>query len=165
MIAHLARRFFGSLSTRPPAARDEAWAREHLVPGESAIWARLSAPDRRHAIGVAREVIALVGPAAVTRPVVAAALLHDAGKLDSGLGTFARVGATVWSAARGREHAAAGDGRVARYLRHDAIGADALAAAGSDLLTVAWAREHHRPEREWTVPLDVGRALKAADDD
>ena len=96
---------------------------------------------------------------------VAAALLHDAGKLDSGLGTFARVGATVWAGARGRGRAAAGFGRVARYLRHDAIGAEMLRVAGSDPLTVAWAGEHHRPEREWSVPIEIGRALNAADDD
>ena len=40
-----------------------------------------------------------------------------------------------------------------------------LALAGSDPLTVAWAREHHLPEDEWTVPTAVGEALKAADDD
>lgn len=122
-------------------------------------------PDRRHAVDVAREVVARLGPDAVARPVVAAALLHDAGKVDSGLGTFARAGATVWAGALGRERAAAGAGRAARYLRHDTIGADMLHRSGADPLTVAWAREHHRPEREWSVPIVVGRALKAADDD
>jgi hypothetical protein len=56
-------------------------------------------------------------------------------------------------------------GRAGRYLCHDAIGADLLAAAGSDPLTVAWAREHHLPEDRWTVPAPVGAALKLADDD
>ena len=32
-------------------------------------------------------------------------------------------------------------------------------------LTVAWAREHHRPPDQWTVPAAVGAVLKAADDD
>lgn len=161
---HLARRFGGSLSTRPPAPADEAWARAQLVPGELLVWGRLSVADRRHAIGVARDVVRRLGPEA-TRPVLAAALLHDAGKLASGLGTFGRVGATLWAGAVGRDRAARGDGRVARYLRHDALGAAALEAAGSDPLTVAWAREHHRPATEWTVPPAVGAALKAADDD
>ena len=161
---HLARRFAGSLSPRPPGAIDEAWADRHLLAGESVIWFRLGNADRRHSVGVARDVVARLGPDA-TRPVVAAALLHDSGKLDSGLGTFARVGATLWAGLRGRERAASGSGRVARYLRHDELGARALAEAGSDPLTVAWAREHHRPEREWTLPVTVARALKAADDD
>jgi hypothetical protein len=56
-------------------------------------------------------------------------------------------------------------GRVGRYLCHDQIGADLLAAAGSDVLTVAWAREHHAPADRWTVGREVGSALKAADDD
>ena len=85
------------------------------------MWDRLSTPDRRHAVGVARDVVARLDGGA-TRPVVAAALLHDAGKLDSKLGTFARVGATLWAGAHGRERAATGAGRVARYLRHDTIG-------------------------------------------
>jgi len=37
--------------------------------------------------------------------------------------------------------------------------------AGSDPLTVTWAREHHLPADRWTVPAAVGAALKAADDD
>ena len=40
-----------------------------------------------------------------------------------------------------------------------------LGMAGSAPLTVAWAREHHLPPEEWTVPLEVGEVLKAADDD
>jgi hypothetical protein len=56
-------------------------------------------------------------------------------------------------------------GRVGRYLCHDEIGAGLLAAAGSDGLTVAWAREHHLAPERWTVPAEIARALKAADDD
>ena len=29
--------------------------------------------------------------------------------------------------------------------------------------SIAWAREHHLPETAWTVPVEVGRALRAAD--
>lgn len=156
-LAHLARRFFGSLSPRPPAARDEAWAQRHLLPGELAIWHRMDPADRRHAVGVARRVVAASGDDA-TRPVVAAALLHDCGKVVSGLGTFARVGATLWAGARGRERASAGQGRVARYLRHEPIGAALLAEAGSDPLTVALVAGS--PD----APEPLARALRAADD-
>jgi hypothetical protein len=161
---HLARRFAGSLSRRSPDPPDARWALAQLLPGEERVWTRLPAADQRHAIAVARRVEAAMGDRC-TRPVLAAALLHDCGKLASGLGTFRRVGATVWAGARGRERVAAGEGRVARYLRHDALGAEMLAAAGSDPLTVAWAAEHHLPPARWTVPPDVGRVLKAADDD
>jgi hypothetical protein len=56
-------------------------------------------------------------------------------------------------------------GRAGRYLCHDEIGSGMLDLAGSDGLTVAWAREHHLPPDRWTVPADIGAALKLADDD
>jgi predicted HD phosphohydrolase len=157
-------RFVTSLDPRGPADADEAWARRHLLVGEDALWVQLSGPDRRHAVGVARRVVAALGSRA-DRPVVAAALLHDVGKLDAGLGTFARVGATLVGQARGHERATSGGGRVARYLAHDRIGAELLEAAGSDPLTVAWARQHHLTSARWTVDPVIGAALKAADDD
>jgi hypothetical protein len=103
--------------------------------------------------------------------VLAAALLHDVGKVEARLGTYGRVVATVSAAVAGRDTAelwSRGRGftrRVGLYLRHPELGADLLALAGSDPLTVAWAREHHRPPDQWTVPVVVGQALKAADDD
>ena len=45
------------------------------------------------------------------------------------------------------------------------LGADLLGMAGSAPLTVAWAAEHHLPADQWTVPVHIGEALKAADDD
>ena len=161
---HLAGRFVGALDPRGPAADEESWATGHLGPGEADLWGRMSGPDRRHAVAVAGEVVARLGSAA-TRPVVAAALLHDVGKVEAGLGTLARVPATLVGLAAGRERAARGRGRVARYLRHDAIGAELLAAAGADPLTVAWAREHHLPAERWSVDPSLGAALKAADGD
>lgn len=158
---HLARRFVGSLQPRGPTPADAAWAESQLLPGEDALWVAMSGVDRRHAAGVARDVVARLG-AAATRPVVAAALLHDSGKAVSGLGTLARVPATLVGMTR--HHSAVG-GRFGDYLRHDALGADRLAAAGSDPLTVAWAREHHLPSSRWSVPPTIANALKAADDD
>ncbi|MGE0880031.1 MAG: hypothetical protein AB7L13_21620 [Acidimicrobiia bacterium] len=166
---HLARRFFESLDPRGPNGVDEAWALRHLNNGERALWATMSRVDRRHACGVARRVDTALD-AESDRAVLAAALLHDVGKVDSGLGTFGRVVATVWGRLVGRRRASIGRsnrlaGRVARYLRHDEIGGEHLLRAGSDVVTVAWAREHHRPRSEWTIPLHVGDALKAADGD
>lgn len=162
---HLVRRFLGSLSPGPLAAADDEWVRATLGPGERALWERMSLADRKHAAGVARLVSRQVGTD--DRAVLAAALLHDVGKVDAGLGTFGRVAATVIGRDRGwRWRDADGvRGRVGRYLHHDAIGASLLEAAGADPLTVAWAREHHRPERDWSVPVDVGRVLRDADDD
>lgn len=148
---HLVRRFLGSLRPGGPSAGDEAWVASVLRHGELELWRRMSAPDRRHAVGVARRVPRRLAPAA---------LLHDVGKIESGLGTFGRVLATLV----GFVHRP-GAGRIGRYLRHDAIGADLLARAGAGAMVVAWAREHHLPRERWTVPLADGDLLKAADDD
>jgi hypothetical protein len=163
---HLVRRFLGSLSTRPLDPADARWAHAQLLAGERELWDRMSRADRKHAAGVAREVARRLGDDA-TRPVLAAALLHDVGKVQSGLGTAGRVLATLvgrrragrWAGRRGLA------GRIERYRRHDELGADTLAAAGSDPVTVAWAREHHLPPSAWSVPPTIGRALRDADDD
>ena len=146
-LRHLSGRFFGSLKPGGPPAGDEAWVWTVLVPGERALWGRMSGADRRHAVGVARRV-----PAELAVP----ALLHDVGKVESGLGTFRRVVATV-AGPRTR--------RLAQYRDHPSIGARLLREAGSAELTVRWAAEHHLPSSRWTVPQDVGEILKAADDD
>lgn len=162
---HLVRRFIGSLSPVPLRAEDEAWALAQLGPGERQLWQRMPRADQKHAVGVARTVAERLG--APDRPVLAAALLHDIGKVDADLGTFGRVGATLVGRRRGAKWRDSPGlrGRVGRYLHHDGIGAALLEDAGADALTVAWAREHHRPERDWTVPGHVGRVLRDADDD
>jgi hypothetical protein len=169
--AHLTRRFFGSLRPGGPSPVDEAWAVGVLAPSEAVLWRRMSAPDRRHAVAVARAVTSVLGDHAV-RSVRAAALLHDVGKVEAGFGPLRRAAVTLAAMVVGREAAAARwstrggvIGRAGAYLRHDEIGAALLTEAGSDPLTVAWAREHHLPTARWTVPADIGAALKAADDD
>jgi len=168
--SHLIRRFFGSLRPGGPGQHAETWVEAQLLPGEVSLWRRMPGPDRRHAVGVAERVERALGNEA-TRPVLAAALLHDVGKTESGLRTYGRVVATVSAKVAGPDMASTWRKqrgfarRVGLYLHHDQIGGDLLELAGSDPLTVAWAREHHRPESAWTVPADVGAALKAADDD
>jgi hypothetical protein len=168
--AHLVRRFVGSLRPGGPPSTDEAWVRGLLLAGEHDLWRRMSGADRRHAVGVARRVERAMGHEA-TRPVLAAALLHDVGKIESGLGTYGRVIATLSAKAAGAEMATTWRRqrgfarRVGLYLHHDRLGGDLLELAGSDALTVAWTREHHRPEAEWTVDPAIGATLKAADDD
>lgn len=167
---HLARRFAGSLVPGGPRRRDDAWARAALLPGERALWEQMSGADRRHAVGVARRVRASLGERA-TRPVVAAALLHDVGKIESGFGPWRRAAASAAVAAAGYQRARAWRsqrgfrGRLGRYVCHDAIGAEMLQAAGSEELTVRWTRQHHLPPHRWTVSRSLGEALKAADDD
>jgi HD domain len=158
---HLARRFAGSLRRGGPAPADDAWATSHLLAGEMILWRDMSDADRRHAVGVARTAADALRTDA-TRPVVAAALLHDVGKVASDLGPYRRAMATLAGKARGRDRV---NGRFGQYLRHDVIGADLLAEAGSDGVTVAWAREHHLAASRWTIDPTVASALKMADDD
>lgn len=168
--AHLTRRFVGSLRPGGPGPAAEAWVAGILADAELRLWDRLSGPDRRHAHAVARRVEAALGPEA-TREVLAAALLHDIGKVDARLGTYGRVVATLSAAVAGRETAtdwSEGRGftrRVGLYLRHPELGGDLLELAGSDPLVVAWAREHHHPPERCSVPGAVAEALRAADDD
>jgi hypothetical protein len=159
--AHLAKRFFTSLWPGGPTAADDAWAVHYLGPGETLLWRRMPGFDRRHAVGVARRVCTSLGENA-TRPVVAAALLHDVGKIESGFGVWRRVLATLWIGVRGRDNVR---GRMALYATHPAIGAQLLRDAGADELTAAWAEEHHLPAARWTVPAELAAALKASDDD
>lgn len=167
---HLVRRFFGSLRPGGPSADDAAWVEEHLSPAELKLWGRMSNADRRHAVGVARRVVAAVGDG-VTDPVLAAALLHDVGKTAARLGTYGRVVATLSGKVAGHDMAMAWTEtrgftrRVGLYLEHPRLGADMLALAQSDPLVIAWTREHHLPEDAWTVPVEVGRVLHAADGD
>jgi len=167
---HLIGRFIGSLWPGPPKAADDDWARAQLVPGEVELWNRMCNQDRRHSVGVARDTIALLGGHA-ERPVIAAALLHDVGKVQSNLGTFHRVVATLSAGIAGRETAelwVRSSGitrRIGLYLTHPEIGGDLLEMAGSDPLTSTWAREHHKPEDQWTLPADITAALNEADND
>lgn len=167
---HLAWRFVSSFDPRAPSADDRVWVTTVLNADEQALWRQMSRADQRHACGVAHRVAGALGDTA-TDTVLAAALLHDVGKLDSGLGTFGRVVATLsgkvagtsmavhWSSASGFTR------RVGLYLRHAEIGADRLALAGSDALVVSWAREHHQPSEQWSLAMPIARALKEADGD
>jgi hypothetical protein len=167
---HLARRFVGSLRPGGPSRADRDWVRSTLSEREWGLWSRMSGPDRRHSAQVARDVERHLGHEA-TVPVLAAALLHDVGKIHSRLRTFGRVVATLTIAVVGRDevegwaHVGGLHRRIALYSRHPQIGGDDLELAGSDPLTVAWAREHHLPRERWTVPGPVAVVLDACDND
>lgn len=169
-IPHLTRRFFGSLRPGGPGPENERWVQSVLSGAEHHLWRQLSGPDRRHSVGVARAVKARLGERA-TQAVLAAALLHDVGKLRSGLRTPGRVLATVvagiggrerisqWSAQRGYRQ------RIGLYLGHPEIGAAMLRAVGSDPVVVQWAAQHHRPAADWTIDRQVAAVLNEVDDD
>ena len=158
-VVHLARRLFASLRPFEPSARDEALARGSLDEQALDLWLQQAPGDRRHSAAVAREVARAAGDEPVPEWVITAALLHDVGKVDTGLGVVGRVVAGVLKLVRvGRF-----PGRVGRYLRYPEVGAAMLADAGCDPRAVAWAAEHHRPARQRTAPARWADRLAAAD--
>ena len=113
-----------------------------MLTAEAELWRRMSVADRRHSIHVARRFEPM---GHWTREEMAGALLHDIGKLESDLGTWARVAATVVGPRTKR---------FRLYYDHETIGADMLTAAGSAPATIY-------------LLLGIGRAvpsLRAADD-
>ena len=175
---HRVGRFFGSIRPGGPRAADLAWVAGVLSETEHRWFQRMTNPDRRHSVAVARAVEAHLEEIRVEgapldesqrRAVLAAALLHDVGKAQAGLRTYGRVVATLSGAIGGTDFAEAWQDttgftrKVGLYLRYPAIGAEILTVAGSHPWVVAWAAEHHSPPDEWTVPVEVGEVLAAAD--
>ena len=170
MIGHYVRRFFTSLSRRPPIPEDEAWAESLVSAAEYALFARLSNTDRRHLVQGAR-LVAVELPAEADRVWVQAALLHDVGKFDADLGVFGRVGATVAAATVGDATVRGWAGRPGRrghlgtYQCHDDIGAAEIRAAGGPEEAAVWSEIHHHPDQfaDATIPPAILRVLDAAD--
>ncbi len=171
---HLTRRFFGALRPGGDSPADRAWVESVLEPPELALWTRQPGFDRRHSAEVARAVEAALagGPHAGDTRWPACALLHDIGKLASGLGVAARVLATLvgratdgavadWEEYRGLRR------RIALYLRHPELGADMIEVAGGRAEVAHWAGAHHNRARldPTLVPAPVVAALVAADND
>lgn len=118
---HLERRFLRALSDRPPSAEETSWAGGFLSPAERALWEQMQNQDKRHSLEVAHRLESfLPEPPAHA---IAAALMHDVGKIESRLGTFGRVAATCVGSPTKRFRA---------YHDHERIGADMLRAAASD---------------------------------
>ncbi|MEY3618971.1 MAG: hypothetical protein RL726_1669 [Actinomycetota bacterium] len=144
-LAHLVRRWWGSLSSSAPAPVDVDWAHANLLVGERFVFDAMSIHDRRHAISVARRFVGLRPDS--PRDDVAAALLHDVGKSRSDLSTTLRVLATVVGP-RTR--------RFRDYHDHEAIGLDMCRRAGSTERTLSLL--------DGRGESDVIDALRRADD-
>jgi len=140
---HLTQRWWGSLSTRPPAGDDLEWALGQLLPGERELWLRMEFADQRHSIEVARRFVRVADHP--TRDQIAGALLHDVGKIESGLGTTMRVVATLVGPRTER---------FRRYHHHETLGLALAESAGSSPDTLELLR--------WRGP--AVRALRLADD-
>ena len=135
-LAHLVRRWWTSVRATEPTSSDTAWVNGLLLEGEREIFRRMSVADRSHAITVARRFRAMLPDA--TREAMAAALLHDVGKVASNLGSTARVAATVLGP-RGE--------RFRRYHDHEALGIEMCRTAGSAKITLDLLEGHGSPRQ------------------
>lgn len=172
---HLARRFFGALWPGKPDPDDVAWVATVLNERELAVWARMPNHDRRHSIRVARDVEAMLANTEyASNPRWAeAALLHDIGKLDSDLGVFGRVLATLAGAAAGHDMAEPWSQkrgvtrRFGLYLLHPELGASRIRMCDGSREAALWAEAHQDPDLWPTtgLPQVVIDALATADDD
>ena len=91
MILHLVKRAVSSFSNATPEI-STAFS-SFLLPDELQLWSTMPGRDQRHSIQVLKRFLVLYPEA--TRAQGAAALLHDLGKVQSGLGWFRRIVATV----------------------------------------------------------------------
>ena len=133
---HLVRRFFTSLSTRPPETKDIAWVNEQLLESEFELWCRMKPHDQRHSIEVARRFCEL--HPTFSRDEVAAALLHDIGKVHNELGVMGRVVATIVGP-KGT--------KFQEYHNHEVIGLNLCREAGSSTETLRlldWSTQESR---------------------
>lgn len=172
---HLASRFFRALWPLSPCEADRQWVSGVLLPPELALWERFVPHDQRHTIGVARGVDELLTGTqyAGDSRWLAAALLHDVGKVEVGLSIPGRVVATlargVWSRERVSlwEQRRGMRGRIGRYAGHGHLGGVLIRAAGGREEVAIWAECHHIsiaadvPQ----IPAVVVKALIASDND
>ncbi len=161
---HLVRRFLTSVRPRPLTDEDRAFVATTLRPEEWSCWERLGPADRAESVATGRAAAAGLGPNA-DPAYIAAALLHDVGKADTGFGVVRRVGATVMATMAGPGRARAWPGALGGYVNHDELGSARLRAAGARTEAVSWAAAHHRREL-WPasgIPPEVCEILAVAD--
>lgn len=172
-LGHLVARFFGSLLPRRVRDADRTWARTLLTPAEQRVWDRLGRVDAVESLRVARRAERLLAATddAEDPRWLAAALAHDVGKRESGLGTYRRAIATLlgrWASPDAPHHWSEARGTLRKaglYLRHAELGATSLRVAGARPEVAEWAEIHHAPARwaDASIPLAVCRALATAD--
>lgn len=123
LAAHLVRRCVRWAIDSLPAARPSA-PPVALSPRETALWSAMRRQDRSHALRVLARFDRLAPGARdeVRRGV----LLHDVGKVASGVGLVGRIAATALGPLRPRWR---------EYLDHERIGAEMLQRGGSSEAT------------------------------
>lgn len=120
-LLHLVKRALTSISNDPLSGADIERVERLLSVSEFEIWWSMQPRDQRHSLQVYERFMLLYPPA--KREEQAAALLHDVGKIASGLGWFLRIVATVIGS-RGV--------RFAMYHDHEKLGVQMLEGISED---------------------------------
>ena len=155
------RRF--AVAVRSPGRRRGVGGRRPRRRGAEAV-APHGRADRRHAVG--RRPIGSSGRS-VTRRTARCSRRAAPRRRQGGVGPrHVRAGAATMGLGGGRPMAArveqgrVATRRVALYLRHDGSAPTCSSLAGSDPLTVTWAREHHRRPRIGPSPRPSARSSR-----
>lgn len=140
------RRFMGTVNPKVRAV-DRALAEEWLPPRLLALFATQDEADQRHGIAVAR---LLLRSGYASRDLIAAALLHDAGKRDAHFTPWHRTAIVVleclapWVLRRlARRRRGPILAPFAVHAMHAALGADMASAAGAPSRVAHLIRGHH----------------------
>ncbi|MEO5975146.1 MAG: hypothetical protein ABIQ38_08110 [Ilumatobacteraceae bacterium] len=125
-MLHLVKRFFGSLTSDPLNEREISWVKEELTSDEFDLWNTQAVTDQRHSFDIAMRFIVLRPQG--SQEEIAGALLHDIGKIEAGLGTIARVVATILPLPTQKFTA---------YRQHQRRGAQLVKSIGCSSTTIA----------------------------
>ncbi len=135
------------------AAPDDLWALARLTPAEGRLFLRMDARDREHALRVTQALLA--GFPAAGDELLAAALLHDSGKLRRPYRVWERVGAGLLPYPLARQ-VPWGPAQV--RARHPEWGAALIREAGGRERVAELVAAHHRPagdaEAAWLHRFD-----------
>ncbi|MEC9338424.1 MAG: HD domain-containing protein [Actinomycetota bacterium] len=162
---HLTKRFLGSLTCIKPSPSDESWVEQQLSKNEMELWSAMGRADQTHSIAVARIVEHELPK---DKTAVAAALMHDIGKITTHSTLILRVlAALVQPVSRERLNRwRSKEGwlpRLAELIEYPQAGSCLLVKAGSDQFVVMWAAQHHLRPEAWTVDPVRATVLRRAD--
>lgn len=154
-IRYRAGQFFKALHTHPSASQLEQ-AKTVLKPALLALFLQMQPAEQAHSLAVYEQLIA---NGEKNSDLLAAALLHDVGKIRAPLRIWERVIIVIAYYLLPDRIAAWGKGRPVGWKRtfvvaeqHPAWGAEMAAKAGAPPMTVEIIRRHHQPVRSLSAP-------------
>ena len=154
---------------------EREWAKSMLLPREFALWSQMGDYDQAHSIYVAREAHRRLSQDSLRDKSVwiAAALLHDVGKMAANLSPPERVVGTLIGkyvpfdlGQRFRGSSSKKARRIGMFLMHGEVGAGLVREAGGREIVAYWCDFHQNVDfpADFAIPGEVVRALVAAEE-